>query len=403
MKASLPAARRTLHPHSNSRTPAKRWTKIAVPDETPAAGIERGSPRGVRIGRAPFLLLGMLSLLMGLWGGLARLGLQIGPVPAEAIALHGPLMLAGFLGTLLGLERAVATRKPWAYSAPLFTGIGSLLLIATAGGAFARSLVALGSVAMAASLLQSLLRLRARWNATQLLGALSFATGSVLFATGEPFPHVLPWWQAFLVLTIVGERLELSRLLEPTTSALWLFGGIAGLLLLGAVLQSAGWYAAGVRLSGISWLGLALWLARWDLARKSFRRPALSRYVATAVLVGHAWLAAAGALAIGFAGVGAGLGYDATLHALLLGFVFSMIFGHAPLIFPTVLGLPIVYRPRFWVHLGLLHAGVLLRVTSDLFTWSEGRLWGGSLNAVAILLFLIQTVSSLGRKAEASG
>jgi len=36
-------------------------------------------------------------------------------------------------------------------------------------------------------------------------------------------------------------------------------------------------------------------------------------------------------------------GYDAFLHAVLLGFVFAMIFGHAPIIFPAVLGIRIPF------------------------------------------------------------
>ncbi len=374
----------------------------AVSRERRTPPVDQRNSGGLRIARAPFLLLGMLSLLLGLWGGLARLGWQVGPVPSGAVSLHGPLMLAGFLGTLIGLERAVSAKQPWAYLAPLLTGIGSLLLLVSGGGLGARSMVALGSIVLAASLGQTARRLPVRWTATQLLGATSFAIGSVLFAVGAPFPHVLPWWEAFLVLTIVGERLELSRLLQPSANALRLFGGVVGLLLLGALLQSTGASDTGARLSGLSWLGQAFWLARWDLARKSLRRPGLSRYVAASVLAGHAWLAAAGVLAILFGGVTAGPAYDAILHALLLGFVFSMILGHAPLIFPTVLGLPIAYRTRFWLHLVLLHAGITLRVIGDLSAWTDGRLCGGLLSAVAIVLFLVQTASTLGRSAEDS-
>ncbi len=367
------------------------------------AAMTPGSSTVVRIGRAPFLLLGMLSLLAGLWGGIARLGWPLGPVPAGAITYHGPLMLAGFLGTVIGLERAVVAKSPWTYAAPLFTGSGSLLHLAPGGADAGGTLVALGSLVMTAALARSAWNLPVHWTAAQLLGALCFAAGSVLFATGEPFAHVLPWWQAFLVLTIAGERLELSRLLQPSGTALRLFAGLVALLVAGAVAQSLDGTGLGPRLSGASWLGLALWLGRWDLARKSLSRPGLPRYVAAAILAGHAWLGVAGLLALGFGGVAAGPGYDAVLHALLLGFVFSMIFGHAPLIFPSVLGLPIAFRARFWLHLSLLHAGVLLRVASDLVAWTGGRTSGGLLSAAAILLFLFQTAGSLTGPAEDTG
>ena len=95
-----------------------------------------------------------------------------------------------------------------------------------------------------------------------------------------------------------------------------------------------------------------------------------------------------GGLALVYGNPGAGLLYDATLHAIFVGFVFSMIFGHAPVIFPSVLGVSIPYRPWFYVHVGLLHGGLLLRVAGDLLLMGPLRRWGSWLNVVAILLFL---------------
>jgi hypothetical protein len=72
-----------------------------------------------------------------------------------------------------------------------------------------------------------------------------------------------------------------------------------------------------------------------------------------------------------------------------------MIFGHAPIIFPSVLNRPIAFSRRFYVHLALLHAGVLLRVLGDVTAWWSGRRWGGAINAIAIALFLLNTIISL--------
>jgi hypothetical protein len=79
------------------------------------------------------------------------------------------------------------------------------------------------------------------------------------------------------------------------------------------------------------------------------------------------------------------------LHAILLGFVFSMIFGHAPIIFPAVLGVRVAYHRAFYAHLMLLHASLLLRVAGDLIPWPGVRAWGGLLNGVAIVAFLAST------------
>ncbi len=58
---------------------------------------------------------------------------------------HGPLMVGGFLGTVIGLERAVALGKPWPYAAPLLTGIGAILLMGGWGGPAGALLITLGS------------------------------------------------------------------------------------------------------------------------------------------------------------------------------------------------------------------------------------------------------------------
>jgi hypothetical protein len=63
-------------------------------------------------------------------------------------------------------------------------------------------------------------------------------------------------------------------------------------------------------------------------------------------------------------------------------------------IFPAVLGVAIPFRPRFLAHVALLHAGLLLRVGSDLAGFEAGRRAGGLLNALAILLFLESTAAA---------
>lgn len=82
--------------------------------------------------RSRFLLmaLGMVALLAALWAGLLRLGWRVPPLRPTLPAAHGPLMISGFLGTLIGLERAVALGRRWTYAGPLLTGLGALALIA---------------------------------------------------------------------------------------------------------------------------------------------------------------------------------------------------------------------------------------------------------------------------------
>ncbi len=107
------------------------------------------SARGAnRLGRLPLLLLGIASLIAGVWGGLVRLPLNL-PLPggnANWLTFHGPLMVCGFLGTVIGLERAVGLRGWWTYPAPALTGVGSLLVIVGTPGHVPVALITLGSL-----------------------------------------------------------------------------------------------------------------------------------------------------------------------------------------------------------------------------------------------------------------
>jgi len=342
--------------------------------------------------RAPLLILGMLSLLAGLAGGLVRVGWAVPSVPPEAVAQHGALMLAGFLGTLISLEKAVALQRTFGYAAPVLIGVGTISLWAGGPVAPGRAAIAAGGAIFFAGLALGFYERATRWAATQLAGAACFAIGALAWLAGRALVDVVPLWAAFVVLTIAGERLELSRLLAPTRAALVAFAALVALAIAGPLVGFAD-AQLGARLSGAAWLGLAVWLLRWDLARKSLGRPGLPRFIAWAVLSGHVWLALSGAFALTWGAPQAGPAWDAILHALFVGFAFSMIFGHAPIIFPAILRVQIRFAPRFWIHLALLNAGLALRLAGDLSGVYELRAWGALLNVLAVLLFLVQTVS----------
>ena len=96
------------------------------------------------------LLSALVSLIMAGWGGLIRMGWAMQPF---AVADHGPLMISGFLGTLITLERAVALsalykKGYWAYSAPLLSTVGALGLAAGMPRTFSIGLMTLGSLSL---------------------------------------------------------------------------------------------------------------------------------------------------------------------------------------------------------------------------------------------------------------
>lgn len=52
-----------------------------------------------------------IGLLSGLYSGLIRMGFLAGTSEVISPLAHGPLMINGFLGMLIGLERAAALEK----------------------------------------------------------------------------------------------------------------------------------------------------------------------------------------------------------------------------------------------------------------------------------------------------
>ena len=145
-------------------------------------------------------------------------------------------------------------------------------------------------------------------------------------------------------------------------------------------------------------VALAGWLLQYDIARRTVWQTGLTRFIAVCLLSGYGWLGVVGALTWRFAGILAGPYYDAMLHTVFVGFVFAMIFAHAPIILPAILGRTTSpYHPVLYVPLLLLHASLLLRVVGDLMGWWPGRQWGGLLNALTVLLFFITLARGLLR------
>jgi len=352
--------------------------------------------------RVPFLLLGFVALFAGAGAGLARLGVTMPDAVAGVAALHGPLMVCGFFGVVIALERAVAIGRGWAYAAPLLAGIGSAGALHGASTP-ARWLYLGGSVVLLLASLDVWRRQREWFTATIALAAACWTGGVALWIAGLPVHEVAPWWLAFLVLTIAGERLELSRFMPPSPRAQRVFAVLLGVVLL-AMLASVRWPWA-LRAFGAGLLGLALWLLKQDIARRTVRQSGLTRFIAVCLLSGYAWLAVGGSI-IAIAGElqpGASA-YDAALHAVLLGFVFAMVFGHAPIIFPSVLRVAVPYHPVFYAPLAVLHVSLLLRLAGDASAQPAWQRFGGLLAAVALVMFVAVTAGAAvrGRMARAA-
>lgn len=349
------------------------------------------------------LLLGGAALLAGLDGGLLLLGL---PAPLSTDRLpqvHGPLLVLGFVGTLVALERAVALRHRAAVLPPALLGAGGISLVVDAVP------LGVGQAMLAAGCLAALVVEVLLWRrrpcaamAVEVLGATAGLAAAVLWWAGVPVPTLVPWLAAFLVLVIAAEREELGRVGRPATGRL---GVPLAVGVLGGVVAATLWPGPGHVLLGAALLALVTRLVVVDVARRTVRSTGLPRYVAVCLLCGYAWLAVAGAGWLLGGAVVEGPVYDAVVHAVFLGFVITMIMAHAPVILPAVLRRPVPYTARLYVPVAVLQGALLLRVVGG---DAHGQAWalraGGALGVLGVLLLPVVVGTAMrARRPERAG
>lgn len=360
---------------------------IAPPDV--AARRPVGTDRGRRPawGRLPFLLPGGLALLAGLDAALMLIGL---PAPVDAARLpevHGVLLVLGFVGTLIALERAVALGRRLGYLAPGLLGAGAILLLSPLPLAVGRAGLVAGSAALVLVYVPLWRRQRDDAVLVQALGAVLAAGAATLWLGGVPVAALLPWLVGFIVLTIAGERLELARLAMGAGAGTRLV--LLSTAVVVAVVGSLLWPRVATPLLGVALLVLVGWLAVHDVARRTVRATGLVRFMAASMLAGYAWLAVAGTVWLVAGPVAEGTGYDAVVHAVFLGFTMAMIMAHAPVILPAVLRRPMGYHPALLVPAVLLHGSLVLRLwVGDALGSPLAWQVGGALNITALLLFV---------------
>ena len=324
------------------------------------------------------LALGAACILMGLNAALLRLNLPAPIDGAELAALHGPLMLVGFLGTVIALERAVAARAPWAFLAPLGSAAGCLTLMAGAPDVVGRGLMTGAAGILCAIYLRVHRRAPSAAVDVEAMGASALLLGDVLWLGGRGIEDVVPLWLLFPTLTIIGERLELARIAFLDEMVETVVEALSGAAVLGACLMliAQGSYLV----VGPALLGLAVVMAYYDVARRTVR-------------AGGGWLAVAGAVwsLWGIQGL-SGSAYEIVIHCITVGFAFSMILAHAPVIIPAIVHRSLPYHRLMWLPYVLLHAGLVVRVAGLLAEASVIWKAGGAVGVAAILVFMVLTL-----------
>lgn len=322
------------------------------------------------------------GLLLGLLTGWLRIGWVI---PAYGLAgFHGVLMLGGFLGSLICLEKAITLKRNWAYLAPFLSGLSvvAFLFNQATMGYLLQIAASLGLV-----IIYIFLAKKTQENNTllMLIGAICWLAGNVLLYQTQFYPTVFPWWIAFILFTIVGERLELSRFLPVPKWNKYLLISLLMVMLIGFMLPYHG-MGRTVAASGI--MALAMWLLRFDMARILLKKNGHYLYTGLSLTLGYLWLFVSGLFMI-FVNAGA-FAFDALLHSYFLGFTISMVFAHGPIIFPSLLNKTgHQFHSVLWLWLGLFQASVIARMIADLQEMPLLRKWSGMVNGIVILFFLI--------------
>lgn len=332
--------------------------------------------------RLPFVFITMLAMLIGLWTGLNRIGWSIYTLPV--IIHHGAIMVGGFLGSLISLEKIVPLKRSILYSIPLSGGVSIVLFILQKDVVAFATLVTT-SAALCLVFLFYLVKHKHFIYLLMLAGSICWLVGNLVLMSQRFYPAAFPWWAAFALFIICAERLELMKFLPVNSTQKKVFSVLLFLFPAGVILS---FHGNGNILCGVSLVGIAIWLLRFDVIGITLNRRGLPQYMAVALTAGYIALLSSGLLLITFASKT--MGYDAVVHTFFIGFVFSMIFAHGPGILPGVLGItanPFHRILYFWLF--LLHASWLLRCMADALLYLEWRKASGWITVVSIVGYFI--------------
>jgi hypothetical protein len=349
----------------------------------------------MRAERLPFVFMAMLSLIAGLTAGLQRIGWSL---PVEGVASsHGPIMIGGFIGTLITLEKIIPLKNKLLYILPVISA-ASVVFSFFGMAAYSTTCLLSASAGLSVVFLIYWVRERSLIYAMMFLGAACWLTGNISFAINNFYPIAVPWWMAFVLLIISSERLELMKFLPVRQSQKLFFSGILLFFLIACILS---FHGAGNYFAAFSLVAAPIWLMRYDVVSINLKKDGLSKYVGISLLSGYTALLVCGIL-IPFLTT-APLGYDALIHVFFIGFVFSMIFAHGPIILPGVLGIQVKpFHPVLYLWLALLQASWLLRTFSDIALEIQLRKYSGLISAIAIVGYFlsIATITIRSRRAK---
>lgn len=339
-----------------------------------------------------FLAGGLFCLLLGTYAGLLKLGLSL---PGALAGYHGPLMVCGFLGTLIGLERAVHVGTRWALWVPLSAFGGALCLLA-GQVPWALGLWLFSAILHLGVFLKGHFPLKLPADVLNLSALFCWLISLFFWIEGHSLRTVSVALLFFPLLTILAERWPGSTAKLKIAGFITLGSGLALSALLLFLLPNPD---LPLRLSGVCLMGAGLFLL-WEeneLKRQIYEQ-GWELYLERVMLLSYGWLSLSGLLflLLGAQGLRAPF-YDLLIHGLSLGFILGVIFSHFYKVLKALLGADLPFYQSYYLPWGGLQAGLFLRafgkLSENLLLWQIG----GSLNVLALLLFLGLVARALKR------
>ncbi len=334
----------------------------------------------------------LLVLVSGITGGFLRTGCFVFPGQGISMA-HGLLMTGGFMGSLISMERNLEMKqKGWAIvpvlsmSSAVFFILGELTV-----GLVLLILSSIGLIAMV--YFQSMNHPKAgKW--MMLIGALCWLTGNLLVYKSNMIAMGSSWWEAFILLTILGERLQLSSERSWANRYLAVLLVLFGIFFFGMFLP---FHGNGTIFMGYAIVGIGTWFLVSDLHEGVLSNSSENRFCKLAILLGYTWLIGHGIWLL--IGSSHPYFYDVLLHTFFLGFAFSMIWGHAPKLLPLFLNLRgTVFYDKLWWGIMVFEFSLASRMVASILEIPPLRKVFVVINGLVILLMFIMLLVGLVAK-----
>lgn len=358
------------------------------------------------------ILFMLLAVVLGAFRLLTQQGITLTPLGFLQVH-HGELIVFGFLAPLLMTERYLGATafslSPAVRFMPFLAVAGVVLkLVYWFTIVYVLNVLATLAVAVAVVMYIYLLVKVSRQSAQPLpfqymvLGALALLAGVIIALVRSPVanPAFTLLLISFPVLTIIGERVELSRFLSPRAHARarWGFWAAAAASLL-LVIRTGGIGGGYLLMAWAVLLALAAApLLRPELTLVRLGQRGLHRYLGRHLVMAYIWLLV-GLVIILLGGERYPL-YDAGAHAVAIGFVFTMIFAHAPVIAPVILNGAIREERLGYYPLALLSLSVVMRVVGQALNTAGVSVpamagLSGVIALIAIITFVIMMKGAL--------